>query len=226
MSAWWTVVTDLGDTAVTLPLAALVLGFLLAAVWWRAALAWLAAIGGCGLALALLKIALQSCSRVLVTDIHSPSGHTAMSVAVYGGLAVVLGLPLGRTARVLLAIAAGLLALTVGASRIAVHAHTLPEVLIGGAIGLLAVAWLRPRLELPQRPLPLLWLFPAVLAVIAAMHGAHWQIEERIRLLAAALGHALPGCTAQAEQSSPPPNGAAMAHQKWKAPERRSPSGA
>ena len=84
--------TDLGDSAVTLPLAAFMLLYLLLSRWPRAAVALAVSLAVGGFAIALLKLALQSCGyRLLQTTLINPSGHVAMSTMVYGALAILLG---------------------------------------------------------------------------------------------------------------------------------------
>src|SRR5438067_2196816 len=97
LQAIWNFVTDFGDTAVTVPLAALMGCFLLAARQPRLAAGWALAIVGCAGAIGGLKLVLAACGYSLgVPGQASPSGHTAMSVAVYGGYAAVIGASLAR----------------------------------------------------------------------------------------------------------------------------------
>ena len=50
------------------------------------------AIGGCAAAIGVLKLVFGACShRLTMLQIHSPSGHTAMSTAIYGSLALLIG---------------------------------------------------------------------------------------------------------------------------------------
>ena len=85
---FWLFVTDLGDSAVTLPLGALALLYLLLSRWPRAAVALAISLAAGGTAIAALKLALQSCGeRLLQTTMIDPSGHVAMSTMIYGALA-------------------------------------------------------------------------------------------------------------------------------------------
>ena len=91
MQTFWNFVTDFGDSAVTLPLAALTVAFLFFSRWRRATIAFAITLASCGIAIGLVKLALQSCGRPLLhTEITNPSGHAAMSTAVYGSLALLL----------------------------------------------------------------------------------------------------------------------------------------
>ncbi|MBV8776996.1 MAG: hypothetical protein JO258_07350, partial [Alphaproteobacteria bacterium] len=87
MHALWVFVTDCGDSAVTLPLALLTLIYLAAIAGRRAALCWLLAVGAAAIAIGLLKLAFGACGP-MAGVIVSPSGHTAMSTAIYGSFAV------------------------------------------------------------------------------------------------------------------------------------------
>jgi hypothetical protein len=81
----WVFITDCGDSAVTLPLALLVLIFLVVARQRHLGCAWLLTIGGCAVVIGMLKLAFGACGADFAGGhIVSPSGHTAMSTAVYG----------------------------------------------------------------------------------------------------------------------------------------------
>ncbi len=69
-----------------------------------------------------------------------PSGHSAQSVACYATLAVILGAGRSARAKAVLWIAAALVILVVGASRIYLGAHWLTDVLGGYALGVALVA--------------------------------------------------------------------------------------
>ncbi len=112
----------------------------------------------------------------------SPSGHTASAAVVYGGLAWLL---LRRAAGpVAAACAAVLPAIVIGWSRLALHAHTVPEVVVGALIGGAGLLWLmqapvpglaRGRVWSVRVAVPLVWV---------AFHGQSLGIEELLRGLA------------------------------------------
>jgi membrane-associated phospholipid phosphatase len=190
------IVTDLGDSAVTLPLALLVLVVLLVARERRIALRWLLMVAGCGAAIGALKLVFGACTlRLGFLDIVSPSGHTAMSTGIYGSLALLIGPPLRPTARHVTAAAAAVLIVAIAVSRVLLHVHDTPEIILGLAVGLAAVVWFHVALRRePPRGLPLAWLTLGGLAVVVAMHGTRANVEPDVRALAGWLRLSVPWC--------------------------------
>ena len=196
LHSFWQYVTDLGDSAVTLPLAAFMLLFLLLSHWPRAAGALAASLAVGGSAIALLKLALQSCGyHLLRTTMINPSGHAAMSTMIYGALAIVLGAGLSGWRRWAVYVAFILLIVAIALSRPILHAHNPEEVLAGFLVGLGAVAifW---RLKGPAQPgvLRVSRLALVALLLVVAMHGTRWPIEEQIRSLVALIQAGIPRC--------------------------------
>jgi len=176
----------LGKSAVGRTLAALGSFALLASGWVRGALAWLATIAGCGLVMAVFKVTSSAVSEgcgamASVAPAFSPSGHAALSTAVYGGLAVLGGHQMSFAARLCLGVACVLLVGMIATSRVAIQAHTPIEVATGLSVGLCAVALLvyllrhkaPPRLLGPQLAL-------ASALAVAWMYGTHWPVEETL----------------------------------------------
>jgi membrane-associated phospholipid phosphatase len=196
LPAIWSFITDFGDSAVTVPLALLTLVFLVAAGQQRPAFGWLLTVGGCAVAIAMLKLAFGACGpRLPIATITSPSGHTAMSAAVYGSLALLIGANLPPPGRIALNIGAWLAIATIALSRVVLHEHTPAEILVGLIVGGAAIAISRAIVG-PEKPvaLPLGWLILAGIAVIAIMHGTRWAIEPRLHRLALDFRLALPWC--------------------------------
>jgi membrane-associated phospholipid phosphatase len=189
-------VTDCGDAAVTLPLALLVLVFLLAARERLLALYWLLMVAGCAAAIGVLKLIFGACGGRLETlEVISPSGHTAMSTAIYGSLALLVAPSLPARWRPLVLAAAALLIAGIAISRVALRFHDLPEVALGLVIGIGAVAGFHAAMRRGAAPvLPVVWLMLAGLAVVAVMHGTRLNIEPGVRGLAGALRLSLPWC--------------------------------
>ena len=196
MSALWNFVTDFGDSAITVPLALLTLAFLGAAGQRRLALALVLAIGGCAVAIGVLKLMFGACGPWLTTAaIVSPSGHTAMSTAVYGSLALLVGAPLspGRRRALYVVSAAAIVAIAV--SRAALHDHTHAEIALGFAVGAAAVAMFRAALQRHRAPaLPFKWLLLCGAALVALLHGTRWMVEPAVHRLAWDFRLVLPFC--------------------------------
>lgn len=196
MELFWNFITDFGDTAVTLPLAAATIVFLLFSGWRRAAIAFVLALIGAGIAIALVKLVLESCGHPLLhTDITNPSGHAAISATVYGCLAVLFGrnLPVGY--RWYPGLAAGALMGAIALSRIILDAHSLPEVAVGLAIGGAATAMFFHVLATARAgAFRNLWLILVVALVMAVMHGSRWPIEDIVRSIVRLIRHSVPAC--------------------------------
>jgi membrane-associated phospholipid phosphatase len=175
--------TDFGDSAVLLPMSAVVLIWLLAtrsvgaAIWWIGILAVFGAIiGG-------LKMLFFACPPAV--DVQSPSGHTGFSMLVYGGIAAIIAAQ-RRSAWSRAAIMLAVVTLVVGIaiSRVTLHMHSSTETLIGFLIGAAAVAVFvfgYRRTTTNQRLMaPLLF---AVVLTAAIFHGARLNAETNLHML-------------------------------------------
>ncbi len=172
--------TDFADLAVLLPLAVCIGVGLLLAGWRQGAMAWAAAMGATLAAMMALKLVCLGCGSV---NALSPSGHTAAGTAIYGGvLALWLRRWLGPTASAV--IAGGAVATVIGATRLALHAHRMIEVVIGAGVGLAGVLLLLYFSGTQPRPLQVRWLIPVGLVLVFLLHGARLQAEPRLRALA------------------------------------------
>jgi membrane-associated phospholipid phosphatase len=196
LETFWNFVTDFGDTAVTLPLAAATVVFLLISRWSRAALSFALSLAGCGLAIGLVKLALESCGRPLLhTDITNPSGHAAVSTAVYGALAILFARNASIERRWIPGVGGAILLTGITASRIVLDTHSPVEVVIGLLIGLAALAAFYRSLTMSARvKFQSHWLAIAALVVVATMHGTRWPIEEVVRDIARLIRHTVPSC--------------------------------
>lgn len=181
--------TDFADQAVILPLVLAVAIALAVQGWRRGAVVWLLVVGGTFFATLMGKLTFLSCSPVFgPLDIHSPSGHTAAATVVAGGLAVML------TRRQASILPAALIAgAVIGLSRLVLGAHSLPEVCVGAAIGLLGAVTLMRLSGRPPRlqPAPLV----GVIALVALLfHGLHLPAEAAIRHTASKMAYFIPAC--------------------------------
>ncbi len=197
LRAIWHFVTDFGDTAVTVPLAGLMVGFLLAARRPRLAIGWGLAILGGASAVAVLKLVLSACDHPLNGfGLSSPSGHTAMSISVYGGFAAVIATTLTRPARAAVIAGTAALIIAIALSRILLNYHSTIEVAVGLAVGIAALAIIVAIVARhPPQRLSLGWLAAGALVVCALFHGTHWPAEQAINRLAGWLDFVRPWCS-------------------------------
>jgi undecaprenyl-diphosphatase len=133
------VVTWLGSWLTLLPiaLAVAIVERTLRRTPWPLALLPLVALGG---AIVLYNVGKALTNRPrppasLLTSSAFPSGHATAAVAVWGTIAIVVGLGRSRRAKVLLLIAAKLIALAVGVSRVILGVHWPTDVIAGWALG-------------------------------------------------------------------------------------------
>jgi membrane-associated phospholipid phosphatase len=196
VAAIWNFVTDFGDSAVTAPLALLTLVFLVIGGSSRVARDWAWSVGGCAVAIGALKLAFAACgARNSLAGICSPSGHTAMSTAVYGSLALLIGARLAPARRSLLYGAAAIAIVVIGLSRVALDNHTPAEVVLGFVVGAAAITPFRAGLAgHPAPALPLGWLLLCAGGLIALMHGTRWIVEPAVHRLAWDFRVVLPWC--------------------------------
>jgi membrane-associated phospholipid phosphatase len=166
--------TDFGDAAVLIPLAAAML------LWLRlgnspSAACWAVSVGFCVGLTVLLKIFFYGCPRA--SDMRSPSGHTGFSVLVYGAIALVTTIQASGLRRALaIGIGTGLI-LTIAASRLLLEIHSLPEVGLGLVIGTVSLI-LFGRIYL-QSPQTQVWpLLVAAGMLVTILHGQELHAEE------------------------------------------------
>jgi membrane-associated phospholipid phosphatase len=178
----WVFITDLGDTAVTLPLALLTCLFLAVARQTRLAFGWGLVILGCGGAISVLKLVLAICDhRFAIYSLHSPSGHTAMSTAVYGSMSLLIARVSPPAAQALVYLGGLALIADIAASRLALCLHTPAEVAVGLVVGLSAVIGFRMLLAREHAiTLPIHWLIGAAAILVIFLHGERWPAEHAL----------------------------------------------
>jgi membrane-associated phospholipid phosphatase len=186
--------TDFGDLAVLLPLAAAMLVWLLLVRQAKSAIWWIVAVALCVGVTAALKIYFSACP--LSAELQSPSGHTSLSTLVYGGIALVAAPELGAWRRYGVAAAGTAFILAIAASRVILEAHTPLETITGLPIGGIALAlfgsgYLRGK----ATNVSLLPLLLASLLIAVVMNGRQFAAEGLLRALAVYLSAAAPLCT-------------------------------
>jgi membrane-associated phospholipid phosphatase len=123
-----------------------------------------------------LKLAILGC-KPSDTIITSPSGHTAAATFVYGGMIVLI-----TRSRIAASLAIGAaLAVLFGLSRIMVHAHTMPDVLIGGGVGIIGLGCFAHRAARIPDFLRPAWLLLVCVPLALLLHGARLNLEPHIR---------------------------------------------
>ena len=174
-------ITELGDSLVNIVLCGAVLIVLLLKRSYRTAGFWaLTAVGGL-LGVQLLKWTIHLPRPMALYHGASaygfPSGHTTMSVILYGFLAILLARGLSGTLRWGLFVSVFLISFIIAISRLYLGAHWLSDVLGGFFIGaswaaLLGIAYLKnPDEGLPRRLLG----FVTILVIVVA---GGWQVSR------------------------------------------------
>jgi membrane-associated phospholipid phosphatase len=129
--------TILGDARLLLPASVVLFVWLRMKADHRAATAWLIAVVAC-LALTVgAKLLFYKCGwRVGAYRLNSPSGHMSLGTTFFGaGLMLILrGRRLPASFLPILSVAA--LVAVIGYSRVGLIKHTIPEVVVGGLIGI------------------------------------------------------------------------------------------
>jgi undecaprenyl-diphosphatase len=175
-------ITELGDSVVNIVVFGAVLIVLLVKRCYRSAGFWALAVLGGLLGVQLLKWAIHLPRPVAIYQGASaygfPSGHTTMSVILYGFLAILLAKRLAGTWRWGGVSGAVAVSFVIGTSRLYLGAHWLSDVLGGLLIGtswaaLLGVAYVKSPPEIVPRRL--LGLVVIVVVVIAG----GWHISQR-----------------------------------------------
>lgn len=180
-----TAITDLGDSAVLLAMTAVATVYLAWCRYSRAAWAVVATLFAAAGAIALLKVAFIGCSvHIFSLEIHSPSGHAALSSATFVVLSTVAASQIKGWARWLPLAVALVLVAAIAATRVILSMHTVDEVIVGSIVGLIAgmlgsvpiVRSTAPRFRLPSFLLVLI-------LTMALMDGFRLPAEELIRYI-------------------------------------------
>ena len=188
-------ITNLGDIAVLLPAS---LGLIAYLAWIgrrRDAAAYVAALAVCLTAALFAKLALAACGGDhAVFDVESPSGHAAVAATFYGCVASLLATGRATGWRLALYAGASALVLSIGASRVALEAHTVPEIVIGVLIGVMSIALFNALrvatepLELSSQTVVRMSPFAVLYALCLLLLAGHWTAEPFIDAIAARLG--------------------------------------
>ncbi|WP_169577677.1 phosphatase PAP2 family protein [Sinimarinibacterium sp. CAU 1509] len=185
--AFANLVTEFGNSALLLALTGLVAAWLLATRQTREAGLWLVVVIACTGIIAALKIYFSACP-VDGWALHSPSGHAGFSAMVYGGIAHFTRHRQRPLQTWLLRGLVLFLVLAIAWSRLALHAHSGFEVLLGLGIGSAALlGFVVLSRAQPLRPLPLWLVIPGVLLLVWLWHGHAVQFEDWLAQIARSL---------------------------------------
>ncbi len=173
--------TNLGDLAVLLPLSAVMLVWLLLWPRWDAARWWVLSVAFCVGATSILKIYYNACPEILSSN---PSGHTGLSVLVYGAIFVLVSARTKTWQKIALISVGIALAIGIAITRVLIGAHSIPEVVIGIAVGAisLAIFVFGFRRSTPAA-LPSWSLAVPAMLVILLLNGHQLQFEDIFHFL-------------------------------------------
>lgn len=174
--------TDFGDTAVLLPLSIVILVWLLSGGLRRVVGSWIIAIGLCIAGTALLKIYMYG--RPPAPDLVSPSGHSSLSVLIYGAITLIIAAEQRGCALAATLVAGASWIVAIAGSRLLLRAHSAPEVGIGIIIGVATLTlfthyYLCSRSE-GRRLLPVIL---SVIVVTAVLHGQELPAEALLQVI-------------------------------------------
>jgi len=191
----WSAITDLGDSAVMVPIALVIAAWLSASGAWRGALAWLVLFGTGAFLVICTKVAYLAWGfGVEALDFTGISGHAMSATAVLA----VAGYVLGCRRSVVVAACASLLGylsgVAIGVSRVALGNHSPCEVVagcvLGGCVAAAAIGVLRQRPGLAAAPAA---FAATALALILVLHGHRAPSENlTVRLALYLSGHEAP----------------------------------
>ncbi len=194
-------VSNFGDIAVLLPASLGLIAFLAWRASRRDAAAYAAAMTACLTAALFAKLTFAACGeRSSLFDVQSPSGHAAFSATFYGCLAVLFSTGRATGPRLALYGAAAALVMAIGASRVALGAHDLSEVVVRVLIGAASVALFAAlrvspeRLELSSRRAFQASPFVALYLVGVLLLAGRWTAEGFFDVLAMRLGEGVRLC--------------------------------
>lgn len=135
-------------------------------------------------------------------NIHSPSGHVALSTAVLGTCLLLVIDRCHRLQRITLVISCALLITAIAISRVVLEAHSIPEILVGFAVGSLALVSVAMLLRYARykagqetaSEFNVTVFAVMIIAVALILNGTHLPSEQFIQAVAYYLGHNVHTC--------------------------------
>jgi membrane-associated phospholipid phosphatase len=179
----WSAISNLGDAAMTLPLAvACCVWLAMSLSGWRAALAWLTPLCAGMLLVGFTKVLYAGCGlEIPATAFRVISGHTMLAAAVWPMAFLLVSRSAATGGRRVALILGFLLAALIGVARVFDQAHTTSEVVAGWAVGTVVTMIFvlrKDALALPSRLRP--FAIVSMLLVSAAAYGHHAPIQAAI----------------------------------------------
>jgi membrane-associated phospholipid phosphatase len=171
----WIAITDLGDAAVTVPLAWALAAWLAASRAWHDALAWLLLFGTGAFLVLCSQIAYAGWEiGVAQVDFTCICGHALGATSVLTVIAYFLGGRFSRTAACIAGSLGFLAGVLIGVSRVILDTHSPSEVIagctLGGLIALATLGVVQKRLSMVAAP----FVFAvATLVIVTSTHGQH-----------------------------------------------------
>ncbi len=148
-------ITEMGDTAVTLPMTLVILAWLIWQRAWRAAAYWVAAVGFAAALNTAIKAAIHRArpgelAYSGVTEFSFPSGHATVNAVMYGFLALLIVRQLTSAWRVPVVAAVVAFTVLIAVSRLYLGAHWFSDVagsltFAAASLIVVAVAYVRHR---------------------------------------------------------------------------------
>ena len=188
----WNVFTNIGDAAVTLPVAAICAGWI-AVFDVRLACRWIAALAAGMVVVGATKILYYGWGLSLAASgLRVVSGHTMLSTAVWI-VAISLQLKWWRLPPLLGIVAGMVVGVLTAIARVMDHSHSLPEVLSGWVLGaLVATVFLRSALKVEfERPRPMGSAI-SLLLVSALAYGHKAPLQDLIETRAPEIHERVP----------------------------------
>lgn len=186
MLNFWITITNFGSAAVTVPAAAALTVWLLAARAWRTAFIWVALFGTGALVVAASKVMFLGWGLgVRELDFTGVSGHTMLAATVYPVIAWLLLRRLAWPWRVLGMAFATAGSVAVGVSRVALSAHSVSEAVAGCVVGFIvcaAFAWLTRHDDAPN--LKTLPMAASLFVLVMWLHGERVPTQRWITHIA------------------------------------------
>ena len=141
--------TGFGDVAVLMPLAAVIMMWLLLMRSFRSASWWAISVLSCSIVIFVLKLVFYQCPPT--PQLHSPSGHTSLSMLVYGAITLVTAAETKGLVQKAMWLGGICLILAIAVSRLLLHVHSMAEVGMGLVIGAASLVLLLSELSTTRR---------------------------------------------------------------------------